>query len=194
MVRSLMLWMMLLCAPFASSQAQSTQPNKVEVSVKQLMKNEQPMFEVNATGFVRATQQQAWQVLTDYERLHEFVPDLRSSALLSRDGHEVVVEQRSQSGFLFLSQTIHMIVRVKEQPYSVIDVALISGDMRDYSAHWELLPSAQNGIDGTHVTFEGMMEPAFFVPPVIGKSIVQVNVKRMVEAVVSEIEKRSTAK
>jgi ribosome-associated toxin RatA of RatAB toxin-antitoxin module len=194
MVRSLMLWMMLLCAPFASSQAQSTQPNKVEVSVKQLIKNEQPMFEVNATGFVRATQQQAWQVLTDYERLHEFVPDLRSSALLSRDGHEVVVEQRSQSGFLFLSQTIHMIVRVKEQPYSVIDVALISGDMRDYSAHWELLPSAQNGIDGTHVTFEGMMEPAFFVPPVIGKSIVQVNVKRMVEAVVSEIEKRSTAK
>jgi ribosome-associated toxin RatA of RatAB toxin-antitoxin module len=194
MVRSLMLWMMLLCAPFASSQAQSTQPNKVEVSVKQLIKNEQPMFEVNASGFVRATQQQAWQVLTDYERLHEFVPDLRSSALLSRDGHEVVVEQRSQSGFLFLSQTIHMIVRVKEQPYSVIDVALVSGDMRDYSAHWELLPSAQNGIDGTHVTFEGMMEPAFFVPPVIGKSIVQVNVKRMVEAVVSEIEKRSTAK
>jgi ribosome-associated toxin RatA of RatAB toxin-antitoxin module len=194
MVRFLMLWMTLLCAPFASSQALSGEHDKVEVAVKQLMKNEHPMFEVNATGFVRATQQQAWQVLTDYGRLHEFVPDLRSSALLSRDGHEAIVEQRSQSGFLFLSQTIHMIVRVKEQPYSVIDVALVSGDMRDYSAHWELLPSAQNGIGGTHVTFEGMMEPAFFVPPVIGKSIVQVNVKRMVEAVVSEIEKRSTAK
>jgi ribosome-associated toxin RatA of RatAB toxin-antitoxin module len=194
MVRSLVLWMLLLCAPFASSQTQSGRSDRVEVTVKKLMKNGQPMFEVNAAGFVRATQRQAWQVLTDYGRLQEFVPDLQSSALLSREGDEAIVEQHSEAGFFFLSQSIHLVVRVKEQPYSIIDVGLISGDMRGYSAHWELAPSAQSGTDGTHITFQGMMEPAFFVPPLIGKSIVQVNVRRMVEAVLSEIEKRSINK
>ncbi|MEN3296541.1 MAG: hypothetical protein V7642_5794, partial [Burkholderiales bacterium] len=65
---------------------------------------------------------------------------------------------------------------------------------RGYSAHWELAPSAQSGTDGTHITFQGMMEPAFYVPPLIGKSIVQVNVRRMVEAVLNEIEKHSIDK
>jgi ribosome-associated toxin RatA of RatAB toxin-antitoxin module len=194
MVRSFLLWISLLCAPFASSQAQSDQFNKIEVTVKQLMKNEQPMFEVNATGFARAAQQQAWQVLTDYERLHEFVPDLQSSTLLSRNGREAVVEQHSEAGFLFLSQRIHMVVRVTEQPYSVIDVALVAGDMRSYSAHWELAPSTQNGIEGTRILYSGVMEPDFFVPPLIGKSIVQVNVRRMVQAVLSEIDKRNVEK
>jgi ribosome-associated toxin RatA of RatAB toxin-antitoxin module len=194
MVRSFLLWISLLCAPFASSQAQPDQFNKIEVTVKQLMKNEQPMFEVNATGFARAAQQQAWQVLTDYERLHEFVPDLQSSTLLSRNGLEAVVEQHSEAGFLFLSQRIHMVVRVTEQPYSVIDVALVAGDMRSYSAHWELAPSTQNGIEGTRILYSGVMEPDFFVPPLIGKSIVQVNVRKMVQAVLSEIDKRNVEK
>jgi ribosome-associated toxin RatA of RatAB toxin-antitoxin module len=194
MMRAFLLWIALLCAPFASPQAQSEQGNKVEVTVKKLMKNEQPMFEVNATGFARAAQRQAWEVLTDYERLHEFVPDLRSSTLLSRNGQEVIVEQHSESGFLFLTQKIRMVVRVIEQPYSNIDVALVAGDMRSYSAHWELAPSTQNGIAGTRILFSGVMEPDFFVPPLVGRSIVQVNVRRMVEAVLSEIDKRSVEK
>jgi ribosome-associated toxin RatA of RatAB toxin-antitoxin module len=152
------------------------------------------MFEVKATGLVRAAQQQAWNVLTDYDRLQDFVPDLRSSTLIARNGQEAIVEQHSEAGFLFMSQTVHLVVRVTEQPYSTIDVALISGDMRSYTAHWELAPVVHNGTEGTRINFSGVMEPVFFVPPFIGKSIVQVNVKKMVEAVLSEIDKRSIDK
>lgn len=194
MLRYFFLWMTLLCAPFAPSQAQPGQFDKPEVTVKHLIKNEHSMFEVNATGFVRAPQQHAWHVLTDYDRLHEFVPDLQTSTLLSRNGQEAIVEQHSEAGFLFLSQTVHLVVRVTEQPYSNIDVALVAGDMRSYSAHWELAPSVENGIEGTRILFSGVMEPDFFVPPLIGKSIVQVNVTRMVEAVLSEIGKRRIEK
>jgi ribosome-associated toxin RatA of RatAB toxin-antitoxin module len=194
MVRYFLVCISLLCVPFAPSQAQLGQIGKIEVTVKKLIKNERPMFEVNAAGFSRATQQQAWQVLTDYERLHEFVPDLQSSALLSRNGREAIVEQHSEAGFLFLSQRIHMVVRVTEEPYSIIDVTLIKGDMRSYSAHWELTPSTHDGAEGTRILYYGVMEPDFFVPPLIGRSIVQVNVKRMVEAVLTEIDKRNVAK
>jgi ribosome-associated toxin RatA of RatAB toxin-antitoxin module len=194
MVRLLALWVMLPWAPFASPQAPPAQFNTAEVTVRHLRKNEHSMFEVKATGLVRAAQQQAWNVLTDYERLQDFVPDLRSSTLLARNGQEAIVEQHSESGFLFLSQTVHLVVRVTEQPFSTIDVALISGDMRSYSAHWELAPVVHNGTEGTRINFSGVIEPAFFIPPFVGKSMVQVNIKRMVEAVLGEIDKRSAGK
>ncbi|MEN3363575.1 MAG: hypothetical protein V7606_849 [Burkholderiales bacterium] len=190
MVRLFCLWLTLLSVPFASAQAIHDESHHTEVTVKRLKKNEQPMFEVNATGFVRAGQQQAWRVLTDYERLQEFVPDLQSSILISRNGAEAIVEQHSEAGFLFLSQTIHMVVRVTEQPHSIIDVALISGDMRNYTARWELVPTTRDGIEGTHIVFSGTMEPDFFVPPLVGSAIIQVNVRRMVNAVLTEINKR----
>lgn len=191
MVHRLSLWGALLWAPFAWCQAPPDSSHQVEVTVRKLTKNEHAMFEVNATGFVRAAQDQAWNVLTDYNRLQEFVPDLQSSTLLSREGQEAIVEQHSEAGFLFVTQAIHMVVRVTEQPYSAIDVALVAGDMRSYSARWELVPVMHNGTEGTRIQFSGMMEPDFFVPPLIGRSIVQVNVRRMVEAVLGEIDKRS---
>lgn len=190
MVRLISLLTTLFCAPFALSQAQSGQNAKAEVTVR-LIKKERSMFEINATGFVRAAQQQAWDVLTDYDRLHEFVPDLQSSVLLSRSGQVAVVEQHSQAGFLFLSQSVHLVVRITEQPYSIIDVALIDGDMKSYSAYWELASGVEDGAAGTRINFTGMMEPDFFVPPLIGTAIVQMNAKSMVEAVLGEIERRA---
>jgi ribosome-associated toxin RatA of RatAB toxin-antitoxin module len=163
----------------------------VQANAHRIQQNGEAVFEVNASSFVRATPQHAWRVLTDYDRLAEFVPDLVSSKVVSRTQHEAIVEQRSQAGFLFVSQSIRMVVRITEQPFSKIDVAQVSGDMRHYAAHWELAPFAKDGVDGTRITFSGTMEPDFFVPPLLGTPIVQGNVRKMVEAVASEIERRS---
>lgn len=166
-------------------------PHIVNASADRISRDGLSFFAVNASGFVRAAPQQAWRVLTDYDGLHEFVPDLTSSRLVSRSAHEAVIEQRSEAGFLFVSHTIHLLVRAIEQPYSTIDVALISGDMQRYSAHWELAPAARNGLPGTLISYTGTMEPSFFVPPLVGESAVRTNVKKMVEAVVREIDRRS---
>lgn len=147
-------------------------------------------FEVTAVGFVRATPQQAWRVLTDYEHLPDFVPDVLSVRVLSHDGDDVVVEQKSSAGLLFVTQVIRMRLHIEEQPYSTIDVSLIEGDMKTYRTHWDLDPADQDGVRGTRVVFSGAMEPDFFVPPIVGRGIVQVNVRKTVEAVVTEIERR----
>jgi len=162
----------------------------VHAHAHRISRDGQSFFEVNATGFVRVTPQQAWRVLTDYERLPEFVPDLKTATVQSRNAQEVVLEQTSETGFLFLSQHVHMVLRLREHPFSSIEVTLISGDMKYYTAHWELEAATQGGISGTRVHFTGALEPDFFVPPLVGKSIVQANVKKMVQAVVSEVERR----
>jgi ribosome-associated toxin RatA of RatAB toxin-antitoxin module len=163
----------------------------VEANADRVHRDGQSFFSIQASGFVFAAPQQAWGVLTDYDRLDEFVPDLQSSRLITRSAHHAVVEQRSEAGFLFISHTIHLVVSITEQPFSSIDVALVSGDMQRYTGHWQLAPATRDGVQGTLVSYTGTMEPDFFVPPLVGTSAVQANVRKMVAAVVQEIDRRS---
>jgi len=146
-------------------------------------------IEVDADGFACATPQRVWQVLTDYDRLAEFVPNLISSMVLSRHDHEVVVEQYGSGGFLFVRQEIHMVLRVTEQPFSTIDVSRISGNMRRYTARWSLAPAREKHCDGTRIRYRASMQPDFFVPPIAGPAVAQADVNQMLKAVLAEIER-----
>ncbi|WP_158590496.1 SRPBCC family protein [Noviherbaspirillum cavernae] len=162
--------------------------------VSRASKDGHTFFEISAKGFVQAAPQQAWRVLTGYERLPEFVPNLRSSKLVARNGNEVILEQESTAGFLFVAQGIHLVLRVTEQPYSAIDIAMVDGDMKHYSARWELTPVEQNGVAGTRITYAGTMEPGFFILPIVGDMVVEKDVKEMMNAVAAEIDRTARVK
>lgn len=166
-------------------------PRGIQASASRSSRKGAFFFDVRAAGFARATRQQAWRVLTDYERLDEFVPDLVSSKVLSRNRHEALVEQKSRTGFWLLSLTVCIVVRIEERPQSSLVVERISGDMRHYAGQWTLEADAQAGEEGTRITFCGEIAPDFPLPPLIGDAMVQLNMQRMVEAVVAEIERRS---
>jgi ribosome-associated toxin RatA of RatAB toxin-antitoxin module len=163
------------------------QANTIDVTVQRIRTNDQTIFELRASGFVTAPPDKVWKVLTDYNRLQEFVPNLQSSRIISHSGQETIIDQTGTSGFLFISKTIHIVVRAVEYPVSRIDIHLVSGDMKQYAVRWELAPLSINGISGTRITYSGTLEPDFFVPPFIGTSIVQADVKKMMQALVTEI-------
>ncbi len=163
----------------------------IDVSVQRLRRDGHALYEIRVSGLARATPQASWQVLTGYGRLQEFVPGLLSSTLLSRSGSQVILEQEGVAGFLLLQQTIHLVVRVIEQPFSTLDISLISGDMQHYASHWELLPAAQGS--ATRISYVGSMVPGFFVPPLLGSAILRADVRQMMAAVVAEIGKHSGA-
>ena len=164
--------------------------DSVQANANRVIRNGEPLFEMTAIGFVHATPEQAWRVLTEYDRLPEFVPDLVSVRLLSRSGNVARLEQLSSAGVLFVSHSIRIVVQVVEAPYSTIDVALVDGDMKRYDTHWDLEPVEHDRMACTRITFSGVMEPKFFVPPLVGRAIVQTSLKNSVEGVVAEIERR----
>ena len=163
---------------------------RINVRVMRNQHKERLLFEIQVSGFVRATPQQTWAVLTDYARLPEFVPDLLSSKLLSHSDTETIVEQQGRAGFLFMRQAIHVVVRVTEQPFSTLDVALLSGNMKHYTSHWALTPLTPGG--GTRIDYRGTLEPDFYVPLLLGRALVQFNVQNMLAAVIAEIERRAS--
>jgi ribosome-associated toxin RatA of RatAB toxin-antitoxin module len=170
------------------AQGQKLDPPKLDVSVRRVEQDSMHVYEVDATGTVLAPPAVVWKVLTTYERMDEFVPDLESCKVLSRNGNEAIVEQFGTARFLFMSRSIHLVVRATETPITSIDIALISGDMKHYESHWELIPVPETG--GTRIVYSGKLAPNFYVPGILGSKMIRGDIERMMGAVLTRLDSR----
>ncbi len=193
MKRFLLLFLLGCATPaLALAQGHRTDLPKLQVTVKRVTQDALQMFEVDATGTVQAPLPTVWRILTGYDRMEEFVPDLVSCRVLSRNGNEVIIEQFGTARFLFMSRSIHLIVRATEQPMSSIDIDLISGDMKHYESRWELVPVPETG--GTKVLYTGRMMPNFYVPGILGTNIIRGDIERMMGAVLARLDRGTAPK
>lgn len=189
MKRLLLVLFLGFTAPaYGAGQASRLDIPKLEVSVNRVKIDSLHLYEVHASGTVNASLPSVWHTLTTYDRMEEFVPDLASCRVLSRNGNEVIIEQFGTARFLFMSRSIHLVVRATEQPMSSIDIALVSGDMRHYEARWELIPIPETG--GTRVVYSGRLMPNFYVPGILGTNIIRGDVERMMNAVLTHLERQ----
>ena len=191
MMRFLVFLLLGVTAP-VMAQAPKLELPKLEVSVNRVDQDGQHMYEVDATGTVAAPLPKVWRILTGYDRMAEFVPDMESSKVLSRNSGEVIIEQFGVARFLFMSRTIHLIVRAVEQPMSSIDISLISGYMKHYESRWELVPVPETG--GTKIIYHGKMLPNFYVPSLLGAKMVRSDIERMMNAVLARLDRRDAPK
>ena len=166
-------------------------PAAIDVAVQRIRQDGATSFEIRASVFTHAAPERVWRLLTNYEQQPDYVPNLDAAHVRARSGNEVILEQAGRGGFFFFQRQIHLQVRVTERAPNNIEVALISGDMKRYSAHWQLTPAGQNAEDGTRIDYDSNLEPDFFVPPLIGSAIVKADVRRMLSAVVEQLEKNS---
>lgn len=187
-MRFLLFLLLGVTAQVGLAQAPRLELPKLEVSVNRVNMDAMHMYEVDATGTVAAPLPKVWRILTGYERMAEFVPDMESCKILSRNGNEVILEQFGVARFLFMSKAIHLIVRATEQPMSSIDISLISGDMKHYESHWELIPIPETG--GTRIVYSGKMMPNFYVPGLLGSKMIRSDIERMMSAVLARIDRR----
>lgn len=176
----------------AAAQAPKLELPKLEVSVNRIDQDGQHMYDVDAVGTVAAPLPKVWRILTGYERMSEFVPDMESCKVLSRNGNEVIIEQFGVARFLFMSRTIHLIVKSVEQPMSSIDISLISGDMKHYESRWELVPVPETG--GTKIIYRGKLQPNFYVPSLLGSKMVRSDIERMMAAVLARLDRKDAPK
>lgn len=184
----LVLFLGFAAPAFGAGQASRLEIPKLEVSVHRVKADSLQLYEVNASGSVNASLPAVWRTLTSYDSMEEFVPDLASCRVLSRNGNEVIIEQFGTARFLFMSRSIHLIVRATEQPMSTIDIALVSGDMKHYEARWELIPIPETG--GTRVVYSGRLMPNFYVPGLLGTNIIRGDIERMMHAVLTHLDRQ----
>jgi len=172
--RSFLLPLLLLLAPAQAA----------EVSVNVTRNGD--TFRVEASAEFDGTIARAWQVLTDYGRLAEFVPDLQSSRVISRDGNQAVVEQKGQARVLFFSYPIDVRLAITEQPHEHVVSRAVSGNFREMRSAYSL----EAGQGRVVLRYNGRMVPDFYIPPLIGTLALRHNVEASFRALVEEMERR----
>jgi hypothetical protein len=83
MMRFLLFLLLGVTAQVGLAQAPRLESPKLEVSVNRVELDTMHMYQVDATGTVAAPLPKVWRILTGYERMAEFVPDMESRAFCS---------------------------------------------------------------------------------------------------------------
>lgn len=176
-----------LCLLLAGALPGVATARNLDVRVERVNTDAGRVYEVNASGEVAAAPAAVWRILTDYDRMAEFVPDLRSARVLSRSGDEATIEQVGVARLLFFHRDIRLVVQAREQPISQIDISLVDGDMRVYRCTWRLVPIPETG--GTRVLYSGAMAPKFYVPGILGANLIRSDVEKMMAAVLLRLDR-----
>src|SRR5436190_15669136 len=79
---------------------------------------------------VRASPRAAWDVLTDYDHMAQFVGNVESSRITDRKGNRLIVAQKSHTALGLLQFSFDNVREVDLVPHSEIRSKLISGDMK----------------------------------------------------------------
>lgn len=147
------------------------------------------LFAVRARAIVAAPVTLVWQVLTDYERLPQFIPGISSSVVLLRSADRVLVEQHGEARFLVFSIPIEVRYEVQESPPYWIASRAVGGNLRRMSSRYDLNPNAAR--PGVQLDYTGEIEPDFELPPLVGPFALRSMVEEQFTAMVDEIERRA---
>lgn len=183
MARPWTLWS-LCAALWLAGAASATTPAVLEVSARRVG----DLFEVQARATLQAPLPVVWGTLTDYERLPEFVPGLRRSRILSRDGATTTVEQSGEARFLMLTVPIEVVTESTERP-NRIEVRRIGGTLRHLQGRYdtEVLATQPPQV---LLRWTGSIGLDLELPPLIGETLVRLQLQEQFEGMVREIERR----
>ena len=129
----------------------------------------------------------ALAVLSDYEQIPRFMPDVRTSVILERTPGRVLIEQEAVSQFLTFSKTVHLVLDVTEDGDTIRFVDRCGTSFTRYQGIWRVTQK-----DGaTSITYELTAQPAFDVPGFVLKRLLKRNALEMIERLRQEIAERA---
>jgi ribosome-associated toxin RatA of RatAB toxin-antitoxin module len=106
---------------------------------------------------------QVWQVLTDYEALAEFIPNLSKSCRLPHPTGGIRIEQIGVQNLRVVTFSARVVLDMTEEFPSALRFAMVEGDFKQFSGAWLLEPMADNEA-GTNLTYVLDVWPKATIP------------------------------
>jgi ribosome-associated toxin RatA of RatAB toxin-antitoxin module len=129
----------------------------------------------------------AWQVLTDYGSYTRFVPGLRSSRVLRRQGDKVAVEQRADVGFGIFHEQVDVIYEISEHAPAGLDSRIISGCDCGLESSYTLIPSDS----GVVLAFKSLLSTGTGIRATFQRRVGERSIRDHFHAIATEMERRS---
>lgn len=106
--------------------------------------------------------EQAWKVLTDYEALADFIPNLAKSQRVEHPKGGIRIEQVGTQRLLRFNFSARVVLDMTEKFPHEIAFKMIDGDFKEFTGAWQLEPIAEK--IGTNLTYILQVLPKRFMP------------------------------
>jgi len=144
------------------------------------------VFTVTAAFVVKQSPRTVMSVLTDYEQIPRFIPDVQVSRVVERTPAGAVVEQQAVTRFMFFSKTIHLMLVVQESGLAIRFSDRHGKSFALYHGVWTL--SQRDGL--TVVDYQLTAKPSFDVPGFVLKRILRRDATVLIDRLKVEVASR----
>jgi uncharacterized protein YndB with AHSA1/START domain len=144
---------------------------------------------IDLTVTIPATPQETWDVLTDFDHMTQFIGSLQSSKITEKNGNHWKVEQKGQSSHAGFSFAFESVREVELKPFETIKSHLVSGTLKKHEGFTQLFPSGS----GTRIVYHAESITSLWVPPLVGPSLVESDVRKQFQDMETEILKRKNS-
>ncbi|MEA5574210.1 SRPBCC family protein [Calothrix sp. UHCC 0171] len=105
-----------------------------------------------------------WKVLTDYEALADFIPNLAKSSLLEHPTGGIRLEQIGSQRLLNFNFCARVVLDLEEKFPQEITFQMVEGDLKEFSGSWQLQPCSVDNQSGTSLCYSIFVHPKRIMP------------------------------
>ena len=131
----------------------------VEISTEKRPEKERRIV---ATVTIPQSIEHVWQVITDYEQLAEFVPNLTTSRLLPSAEGRILLEQIGTECFLKFKFCARVVLNMTERFPNEVGFSMQEGDFKQFEGVWKLRPTADG--NSTQLCYDLSVKPPRAMP------------------------------
>ena len=145
-------------------------------------------IDVDVDLLVKATPQEVWNVLTDYDHMAEFVSNVAMSRIVRRADEKLEVAQASRLSFGPFEFKFDNLREIEFVPPTEVRSKVVGGDMKGSVFTTRLVAEG----DATRITNRGRFLLDRWIPPVIGTAVLEAETRKQFAEFRAEILRRKS--
>lgn len=145
------------------------------------------VYHVAASFSVTAAPAVALAVLTDFERIPKFMPDMTASNVIERGADGTLVEQEAIARFMMFSKRVHLKLRVNERDGTIRFRDECGQSFARYEGLWKI--TSKEGRTG--IEYQLGAQPKFDVPAFVLTRLMKRDALQMMQRLQAEISSRA---
>lgn len=118
--------------------------------------------QITATVQIPYSIENVWNILTDYERLAEFIPSLKRSRRIDHPGDGIRIEQIGSESLLKIKFCARVVLDMFEAFPHSLGFEMVEGDFKMFCGEWQLHPVCDG--TATRLTYTLRVWPSRLMP------------------------------
>ncbi|MEH2403997.1 SRPBCC family protein [Nostoc sp.] len=134
---------------------------KVEIEIEKIAERQR---KISAKVQIPQPVELIWKVLTDYEALPDFLPNLAKSRLIEHPNGGIRLEQVGSQRLLNFNFWARVVLDLEECFPKEINFRMVEGDFKGFSGSWYLEPYSLGEYVGTNLCYTIQVWPKLTMP------------------------------